>query len=388
LDDIIAEPKRMNVDDFDFDLPDSLIAQDPSKERGESRLLVLHRTGGIEHTAFPNLAEYLVPGDLLVVNNTRVFPARLLGHRVPSGGGVECLLLRQLPTSNSQLPASNSQPPTPNSQGVVPDPGSPIPDPELWDALVHPGQKLKPGAQFIFERDDVRIHGEVITMHFQGRRTIRLWTNHRGGIADAIDRVGHIPLPPYIKRADAASDRERYQTVYARERGSVAAPTAGLHFTAGQLASLALRGVERVEVTLHVGYGTFKPVKVGRIEDHVIDSERFMVPAEAAAALTRANRERRRIIAVGTTSVRALESLSVTADGEVVPASGETLLFIRPGHRFQLVDGMITNFHLPKSSLLMLVSAFAGRERIIAAYREAVDNGYRFYSYGDAMLIL
>ena len=239
-----------------------------------------------------------------------------------------------------------------------------------------------------FERAGITVHAEVIAMHFQGRRTIRLWTDHGDGLVEAIDRVGHIPLPPYIKRGDGASDRERYQTVYARERGSVAAPTAGLHFTAGQLASLALRGVERVEVTLHVGYGTFKPVKVDRVEDHVIDPERFMVPAEPAVALTRAKRERRRIIAVGTTSVRTLESLVVREDGEVMPASGETLLFIRPGHQFQLVDAMITNFHLPRSSLLMLVSAFAGRERILDVYREAVDDGYRFYSYGDAMLIL
>ena len=372
----------MNVDEFDFELPDALIAQDPPKERGGSRLLVVHRTGGIEHTAFANLAEYLVPGDLLVVNNTRVFPARLLGHRAPSGGGVECLLLRQHPTSNAQLPRS-PEPPDPGSR--IPDPDS---DAQLWDALVHPGQKLKPGGQVVFERDGVRIHGEVLAMHFQGRRTIRLWTDHRGGIADAIDRVGHMPLPPYIKRGDAASDRERYQTVYARERGSVAAPTAGLHFTAAQLASLALRGVERVEVTLHVGYGTFKPVKVDRVEDHVIDSERFVVPAETAGALTRAKRERRRIIAVGTTSVRTLESLVIREDGEVMAASGETLLFIRPGYQFELVDAMITNFHLPRSSLLMLVSALAGRERILAAYREAVEHGYRFYSYGDAMLIL
>ena len=348
----------MNVDEFDFELPDSLIAQDPPQERGGSRLLVVHRTGGIEHTAFANLAEYLVPGDLLVVNNTRVFPARLLGRRVPSGGGVECLLLRELPTSNR------------------------------WDALVHPGQKLKTGARMVFERAGITVHGEVLAMHFQGRRTIRLWTDHRDGLADAIDRVGHIPLPPYIKRGDAASDRERYQTVYARERGSVAAPTAGLHFTAGQLASLALRGVERVEVTLHVGYGTFKPVKVDRVEDHVIDPEQFIVPAETAGALTRAKRERRRIIAVGTTSVRTLESLVVREDGAVMPASGETLLFIRPGHQFQLVDAMITNFHLPRSSLLMLVSAFAGREKVLNAYGEALAHGYRFYSYGDAMLIL
>jgi S-adenosylmethionine:tRNA ribosyltransferase-isomerase len=240
----------------------------------------------------------------------------------------------------------------------------------------------------VFERAGITVHGEVLAMRFEGRRTVRLWTGHRGGLADAIDRVGHIPLPPYIKRGDAASDTERYQTVYARERGSVAAPTAGLHFTAEQLASLALRGVDCVEVTLHVGYGTFKPVKVDRVEDHVIDAERFVVPAGTAAALTRANREGRRIIAVGTTSVRALESLTVTAGGEVLPASGDTLLFIRPGHRFQLVGGMITNFHLPRSSLLMLVSAFAGREKVLNAYSEALARTYRFYSYGDAMLIL
>ncbi len=355
----------MNVDDFDFDLPDASIAQDPPPERGGSRLLVLHRAGGLEHTTFANLAERLVPGDLLVVNNTRVFPARLLGRRVPSGGAVECLLLAR-----------------------APNPESRIPNPEMWDALVHPGQKLKPGAQMVFERDDVRIDGEVVAMHFQGRRTIRLRTDPPGGLADAIDRVGHTPLPPYIKRDDAASDKDRYQTVYARERGSVAAPTAGLHFTAVQLDALAARGVERIEVTLHVGYGTFKPVRADRVEDHVVDPEHFSVTPDAAAALTRARREKRRIIAVGTTSVRTLESLTINADGEVAAASGETPLFIRPGHRFQLVDGMITNFHLPRSSLLMLVSALAGRERVLAAYREAVQKGYRFYSYGDAMLIL
>jgi S-adenosylmethionine:tRNA ribosyltransferase-isomerase len=209
-------------------------------------------------------------------------------------------------------------------------------------------------------------------MHFQGRRTIRLSTNHPAGLADAIDHVGHIPLPPYIKRGDEESDKDRYQTIYARERGSVAAPTAGLHFTTGQLDALAASGVERVEVTLHVGYGTFKPVKADRIEDHVVDAERFTVSAETAAALTRAKREHRRIIPVGTTTVRTLESLTVTTDGEVVPGSGETTLFIHPGHRFQLVDGMITNFHLPRSSLLMLVSALGGRERILSAYREAI----------------
>jgi S-adenosylmethionine:tRNA ribosyltransferase-isomerase len=357
----------MNVSDFDFELPDALIAQHPPMERGGSRLLVLHRDDGIEHAMFADLGRYLIYGDLVVLNNTRVFPARLLGHRVPSGGALECLLLAQIPNPESQIPNPNVT---------------------EWDALVHPGQKLKPGAAMLFERDGVRIDGEIVAMHFQGRRTIRLSTNHPAGLADAIDHVGHIPLPPYIKRGDEESDKDRYQTIYARERGSVAAPTAGLHFTAGQLDALAESGVERVEVTLHVGYGTFKPVKADRIEDHVVDAERFTVSAETAAALTRAKREHRRIIPVGTTTVRTLESLTLTTDGEVVPGSGETTLFIHPGHRFQLVDGMITNFHLPRSSLLMLVSALAGREPILSAYREAIGRGYRFYSYGDAMLIL
>jgi len=354
----------MNVSDFDFELPEALIAQQPSETRGGSRLLVLRRDDGIDHTKFSELGRYLVPGDLLVLNNTRVFPARLLGHRAPSGGAVECLLLRELPTSNFQPPTST------------------------WECLVHPGQKLKPGARMLFERDGVRIEGEILSMLFQGRRTVRLSTDYTDGLAAAIDRVGHIPLPPYIKRADSASDRDRYQTIYARERGSVAAPTAGLHFTAEQLDDLASRGIERVEVTLHVGYGTFKPVKVERVQDHVVDAERFTVSAEAAAALTRAKRARRRIIAVGTTTVRTLESLTITPDGEVLPGSGDTMLFIHPGHRFQLVDAVVTNFHLPKSSLLILVSALAGRERILNAYKDAVAHRYRFYSYGDAMLIL
>jgi S-adenosylmethionine:tRNA ribosyltransferase-isomerase len=357
----------MNISDFDFELPESLIAQHPSQQRGGSRLLVLRRAA-IEHASFADLERYLVPGDLLVLNNTRVFPARLLGRRVPTGGVVECLLLNPEP----------------------PDRGSRIPDPdsEVWQCLVHPGQKLKPGAQITFERGGLVIEGEVVSMHFQGRRTIRLRTTHSEGLAHAIERVGHIPLPPYIKRHDEESDKDRYQTVYARDRGSVAAPTAGLHFTVTHLAALIERGIEVAEVTLHVGYGTFKPVKVEQVEDHVVDQERYTVTAETAAALTRARRERRRIIAVGTTTVRTLESLTVEPDGAVLAGSGETTLFIRPGHHFQLVDAMITNFHLPRSSLLMLVSAFAGRERLLAAYRVAVAAGYRFYSYGDAMLIL
>jgi S-adenosylmethionine:tRNA ribosyltransferase-isomerase len=274
---------------------------------------------------------------------------------------------------------------------------------------MHPGQKLKVGARVIFERADERLHGEVVGRHFHGRRTIRLWSEERVDIDDAIDRLGHVPLPPYIKRGDQPDDRERYQTVYARERGSVAAPTAGLHFTKGLLDTLVQRGIERTEITLHVGYGTFKPMRAERVEDHVVDPETFVVSSDAAAALTRARRDRRRIIAVGTTTVRALESVMVSGRGakpkgarergerneeladEVVrieAQQGETSLFIRPGHEFRLVNGMITNFHLPRSSLLVLVAAFAGRERILEAYRDAIARGYRFYSYGDAMLIV
>lgn len=355
----------MDVADFDFTLPDELIAQEPSVTRGGSRLLVLDRTTGrVEHTTFSALADYVRAGDLLVVNDSKVFPARLLGHRVPSGGAVEALLLGVGASDPSRV--ANS----------------------VWDALVHPGQKLKPGARVLFECGRARLHGEILARHFFGRRTIRLWTDDGSDVARAIDRIGHIPLPPYIKREDRPSDRDRYQTVYARERGSVAAPTAGLHFTPELLEELAARGVERAEITLHVGYGTFKPVRAERVEEHVVDPETFAVSADTAAALTRARGEGRRVIAVGTTSVRTLESLTLSDDGTVQPTSGETRLFIHPGHEFRIVNGMITNFHLPKSSLLMLVAAFAGREPVLAAYREAVARGYRFYSYGDAMLIL
>lgn len=345
----------MNVSDFDFELPEALIAQEPPAERSGSRLLVVG-SDALVHDQFANLGRNLRAGDLLVVNDTRVFPARLLGHRVPSGGAVECLLVRDRGES-------------------------------VWEALMHPGQKLKPGAQVVFDRDGERIEGEVLGQHFHGRRTIRLHAAS-GDLTAAIERIGHIPLPPYIARQDRPSDRDRYQTVYARDRGSIAAPTAGLHFTSELLAQLEGAGVQRTAITLHVGYGTFKPVRVDRVEDHVVDPEAYTVTAAAAAALTSALAESRRIIAVGTTTTRALESLVVSDAGEVVPASGETAAFIYPGHQFRVVNGLITNFHLPKSSLLMLVAALGGRERVLAAYREAVARGYRFYSYGDAMLIL
>jgi S-adenosylmethionine:tRNA ribosyltransferase-isomerase len=371
----------LDTADFNFDLPDELIAQEPPAERGASRLLVLHRESGtIEHTSFTHLADYLRSGDLLVLNNTKVFPARLLGRRLPGGGAVECLLMRQLPTPNSQLPTAAASSLGSWELGI----GSS----QHWDALMHPGQKLKPGSQVLFERDDVRLYGEIVAMHFHGRRTVRLWTDDGVDVAAAVERIGHVPLPPYIKRPDRLSDRDRYQTVYARERGSIAAPTAGLHFTDETLAALAARGVERAEVTLHVGYGTFKPIRAARIDEHVVDPETFFVSEAVAAALTRARREGRRVIAVGTTTVRVLESLAIADDGRVQAASGETTLFIRPGHEFRIVNGLITNFHLPQSSLLVLVAAFAGREWVLDAYREAVDRRYRFYSYGDAMLIL
>ena len=348
----------MDVAEFGFDLPDELIAQEPPAQRGESRLMVVARQGGtLEHSRFRRFAEYLRPGDLLVLNNTKVFPARLLGTRLPGGGAVECLLLRD------------------EGDGT-------------WEALVHPGQRLKEGARIVLERDGSRLFGEVLARRLFGRRSVRLWTEDGSDIGAAIERIGHIPLPPYIRRDDRPSDRERYQTVYARETGSIAAPTAGLHFTDDVFDDLSARGIERAEITLHVGYGTFKPIRAERIEEHVVDPERYTVGAEAAAALTRARAEGRRIIAVGTTTVRVLESLSESGGGAIQPRAGETDLFIRPGHEFRLVDGLVTNFHLPQSSLLVLVAAFAGRERILDAYRAAVEQRYRFYSYGDAMLIL
>jgi S-adenosylmethionine:tRNA ribosyltransferase-isomerase len=348
----------MDVSAFDFDLPPHLIAQAPPAERGTSKLLVLHKTAGhTEHTEVARLPEFFREGDLLVVNDTKVFPARLLGSRTPSGGAVECFLLSKL-------------------------------DDDRWDALVHPGQKLQPGARMVFGDAPNALRGEVLDRHFHGRRTVRLWTEGAGSVEDAIDQIGHVPLPPYIKREDDPRDRERYQTVYARERGSVAAPTAGLHFTPQILDALARKGVERTQITLHVGYGTFQPIRVEQVEAHTIDPERFSISEEAAETINRAKREGRRVVAVGTTTTRALEFACRAGRGVITPQSGWTDLFIYPEFEFRLVSALMTNFHLPQSSLLMLASAFGGREHVLAAYREAVARGYRFYSYGDAMLIL
>jgi S-adenosylmethionine:tRNA ribosyltransferase-isomerase len=349
----------VRVADFDFDLPAHLIAQAPPAERGMSRLLRLGRADGVvTHHAFGDLPGLLQRGDLLVVNDTRVFPARLIGHRLPGGGAAECFLVTR---------------------------GD---DPDTWVALVHPGQRLPPGSRMVFERDGHRLEAEVLSQHHHGRRLVRLHAAGGGMVMDAIHAIGHVPLPPYVKRKDTAADRERYQTVYARREGSIAAPTAGLHFTPAILDALTDAGVERATITHHVGYGTFQPIRTEDVEAHTMEAEAFEVDAEAAAALTRARHDARRVIAVGTTTTRALESLTIQPDGTVLGQHGDTSLFIHPGHRFQLVEGLITNFHLPKSSLVMLVAAFAGREHVLAAYREAVASRYRFYSYGDAMLIL
>ncbi len=251
---------------------------------------------------------------------------------------------------------------------------------------MHPGQKLRPGARVVFD-GSATLHGEVLEQHFYGRRTIRLWREDGGSVDDAIESIGHMPLPPYIKRDDRPADRERYQTVFARERGSVAAPTAGLHFTPALNALLAARGIDIVEITLHVGYGTFQPVRVDLIEEHRMEAEEYTISESAAQAINRARDERRRIIAVGTTTTRTLEAAAAAGNGRVAAGTAATDLFIYPGFAFRLVDGLLTNFHLPRSSLLLLVSAFAGVEPVRAAYAAAIAGGYRFYSYGDAMVV-
>ena len=349
-----------SVRSFNFDLPEHLIAQHP-RARGTSRLLVVDRARGAwsEHTV-ADLPALLSTGDLIVANDTRVFPARLIGRRDPSGGAAECFLLER-ETDNE------------------------------WLALVHPGQKLKPGARVLFEdatrAPDVRIHAEILDRRFYGRRLVRLRAEGVDDIDQAIDRLGHMPLPPYIKRDDGFEDRERYQTVYARTRGSVAAPTAGLHFDAPLIARLAAAGIGWTTVTHHVGYGTFKPVRVETVEEHAVDPERFEIPAGVADAISNTRRHGNRIVAVGTTTTRALESAARGA-GEITAGRGTTDLFIHPGYQFRTVDALMTNFHLPQSSLLMLVCAFAGMELTLAAYRHAVAQEFRFYSYGDAMLIV
>jgi S-adenosylmethionine:tRNA ribosyltransferase-isomerase len=346
---------------YDFELPPELIAQEPLAERDASRLLVLDRgTGAFEHRVFADLPALLRPGDLLVANRSRVFPARLLGRRA-GGGAAEILLVRR------------------HGAGV-------------WEAMVRPGRRLRPGAVVdIGAGLRVLVEGPEPEAPPEGERApsplrrIRLLLDDISEDA-ALERHGHVPLPPYIRRGDAPSDRERYQTVYAREAGSVAAPTAGLHFTRALLDRLGERGIERAELILHVGPGTFRPIEVQDVREHRVDPERYTIPELTAAAVDRARAEGRRVVAVGTTATRALES-ALGPEGRLQPGEGETRLVIVPGVRFRAVDVLVTNFHLPRSSLLLLVSAFGGHDRVLAAYGEAVRQRYRFYSYGDAMLI-
>jgi len=347
-----VDPLRYDLGAYDYALPPELVAQEPLAQRDASRLLVLDRaTGAIEHRTFADLAELLRPGDLLVTNRSRVFPARLLGRRA-GGGAAEVLLVRRR-------------------------------EPFAWDALVRPGRRLRPGAVIdIAPGFRVAVEEESAPP----LRRVRLLLD--GLDADtALERHGHVPLPPYIHRPDRPADRDRYQTIYARETGSVAAPTAGLHFTPQLLDRLRDRGVERAEIVLHVGPGTFRPVEAEDVRQHRVDPEPFSVPDETASAFDRARAERRRVVAVGTTATRALES-AVGPDGRLRAGAGETDLVVVPGFRFRAVDALVTNFHLPRSSLLLLVSAFAGREQVLAACAEAVRERYRFYSYGDAMLLV
>lgn len=342
----------MLVEDFNYHLPQDLIARHPPAERDGSRLMLLGRSSGaIAEDTFCNLQTYLRPGDLLVMNDTRVIPARLFGCR-PTGGKVEIFLLRRLAG-----------------------------DEERWECLLRSSKKFREGQDILLESGMTAVVGtrsvsENWLVEFTGEEPFNSW----------LEREGHIPLPPYLQRDDCSADRERYQTVVAREPGAVAAPTAGLHFTHDLLARLSSGGIETAFLTLHTGLGTFQPVRALHVEDHLIHKERFVIPPGTAEAVKRTKAAGGRVIAVGTTSARTLE-YSARQDGQVVPGGGEADIFIYPGYSFKVIDALITNFHLPESTLLMLVSALAGRESVLEAYREAVSRGFRFYSYGDAMFI-
>jgi S-adenosylmethionine:tRNA ribosyltransferase-isomerase len=360
------------VSEFDYHLPEELIAQEPLADRAASRMLhVLRDSGELVDRTFRDFPDLLRAGDLVVFNNTKVFPARLFGHRSGSHaqpvsnrnpaakdflrGKVEALLVKQVGEND-------------------------------WEALVRPGRKIGVGEGLTFRNEDhdgAELKAEVIARGDFGERTLRF--EPVSDFFAAVEEIGHVPLPPYIDRDDSTSDHERYQTVYARERGSVAAPTAGLHFTPEIVKQLKSLGIQTVEITLHVGLGTFQPIHVERVEDHHLHQERYGITADAAEAINRALDDNRRVIAIGTTAVRTLEHAG--RSGRVESGSGETSLFIYPGYRFQVVSAMLTNFHLPQSTLLMLVSALGGRELILNAYAHAVENRYRFYSYGDCMFL-
>jgi S-adenosylmethionine:tRNA ribosyltransferase-isomerase len=345
----------MHISDFDYELPQALIAQQPLTERAASRMLVIDRASQTwSDSQFNLLPKYLNQNDALVLNNTQVFPARLTGRRAPSGGAVELLLIREIEAN-------------------------------VWEALARPARRLGKGSRIVFGGS--RLNAEVVELLKNGMRVVRF--ESREALDHVIDDLGETPLPPYIKRGAAgdAKDKNRYQTIYASQRGAIAAPTAGLHFTPSVLAEVAARGVSIAEITLHVGYGTFEPVRTDDVERHRVAPEWSSITHEAAATINDAHTRGGRVIAVGTTTTRALESAR-SAGGGIKVQSGVVDLTIIPGYKFRAVDVLLTNFHLPQSSLLLLVSAFAGRDLILDAYRHAVKEGYRFYSYGDCMLIL
>lgn len=340
----------MKREDFNYELPEELIAQDPLEDRSSSRLMVLDKeTGKVEHHVFREIIEYLEPGDCLVINDTKVIPARLIGSKVGTDAKIEVLLLKR---------GEN----------------------DVWETLVKPGKKAKPGTKISF--GDGILVGEVMDVVEEGNRLIQF--SYEGIFEEILDRLGQMPLPPYITHQ--LEDKNRYQTVYAAHSGSAAAPTAGLHFTPELLKEIEGKGVNIAKITLHVGLGTFRPVKVENILEHHMHSEFYMIDEEAAGKINQAKADGKRVIAVGTTSCRTIES-AAKEDGTVEASSGWTEIFIYPGYQFKILDCLITNFHLPESTLIMLVSALAGREHVLAAYEEAVREKYRFFSFGDAMFI-
>lgn len=341
----------MKTSDFYFDLPEELIAQDPLEDRSSSRLMVLDKnTGEITHRIFRDITEYLHPGDCLVINDTKVIPARLIGAKEDTGAKIEILLLKRKEN-------------------------------DIWETLVKPGKKCRPGAKVVFGNGELR--AEILEVLEDGNRLVQF--SYEGIFEEVLDRLGQMPLPPYITHK--LQDKNRYQTVYAKYEGSAAAPTAGLHFTKELLKEIEDSGVRIARVTLHVGLGTFRPVKVENVLEHHMHSEYYHVSKEAADIINDTRRNGGRVISVGTTSTRTLESVAQD-DGTIVPGSGNTEIFIYPGYKFKAIDCLITNFHLPESTLLMLVSALAGKDHILAAYEEAVKERYRFFSFGDAMLII
>ena len=341
----------MKTSDFFYDLPEELIAQDPLEDRTASRLLVLNReTGAVEHKIFSDVIDYLNEGDCLVINNTRVIPARLIGEKEGTGGKVEVLLLKRRAN-------------------------------DVWETLVKPGKKLRPGARVTF--GDGRLKAEILEIAEEGNRLVRFY--YEGIFEEILDSLGEMPLPPYITHK--LEDKEMYQTVYAKFDGSAAAPTAGLHFTKELLSKIEEKGIKIASITLHVGLGTFRPVKVDDVNNHHMHTEWYEVNAEAADIINETKRNGGRVICVGTTSCRTIESVA-DENGYMKAKTGETDIFIYPGYKFKVMDGLITNFHLPESTLVMLVSAFAGKENVLSAYETAVKERYRFFSFGDAMILI